>query len=287
MDLDLSEYDQIEEIAEGTEKLFPGDIDSKLLVTLSSGSDRASLDGDINCENDFVFLPSLSSAIEATEFRFKQVSSASSSLEQATRHASQKKTDSCCSIRTWLGSRKESSRSRGPLEINTTSNSIRCMRAPMMPSTDLTGRRNTESFGPVMPIGVIKYPPIFNDDGLLGRPDRSKTNKLAELMQQIVIRSDTILIAIPCQLCHDQIACPPSDISAWLNHMGKQHNCRVCPICNRLIGLGPLKELEIMRLHVIEHFDEEWLDGLANKINFTFGLQQHWFSGYKCSIRPN
>lgn len=110
-------------------------------------------------------------------------------------------------------------------------------------------------------------------------------NKLSDLMKALVSRSDLIYIAIPCAYCHEQITCPPQDISSWLNHMSWQHNCKTCPICNKMIGLGPKRDIEIMRRHVLDDLDDQWLSARANQFSFSFGLQQHWFSGNKCTVK--
>lgn len=133
-----------------------------------------------------------------------------------------------------------------------------------------------DSFAHSKPTGLLEINTSLNS----AHPD-----KLADLMRQIVSQSDHIYIAIPCAYCHEPIACPPSDISAWLNHMNRVHNCKICPICNKMIGLGPQRDLEIMRNHVNSHLDEDWLERRAPKVCFTFGLQQQWFAGSRCSVR--
>jgi len=116
-------------------------------------------------------------------------------------------------------------------------------------------------------------------------PSSQSANHLSDLMHQIVTKCDSIYIAIPCVFCHEPKACPPSDISAWLNHMNRVHNCKVCPICNKLVGLGPIRDIEIMRKHVVTHIDNDWLESKSFKTNFSFGLQNHWFSSGHCSVK--
>lgn len=130
---------------------------------------------------------------------------------------------------------------------------------------------------PSKPIGVLEISSSVSIAGTY--------SKLDDLLHQIVTRSDLISIDIPCAYCHELVACPPTDISAWLNHMTRVHNCKPCPICNKMIGLGPRCDLDIMRRHVVAHLDDDWLNRRAARTNFTFGLQQLWFSGTRCAVR--
>lgn len=133
-----------------------------------------------------------------------------------------------------------------------------------------------ECFGPVKPIGVIEIVSNVNE--------KDETKRVSNLMQQIVTKADSIRIDIPCAFCRERVPCLPSDISYWLDHMDIIHNCKCCSICNKLVGLGPKRDLRLMHEHVIEHFNSSWLQQRAVKSNFTFGLKQQWFSGVRCNI---
>lgn len=283
MDVDLSEYDQMEEITSGKDVYFQSS--SKVLVTISSGSNQDSSSIDTNCENDFVFLPSFPNTLNQQNLtQTKQ--NERSSLGTAQYNDNDKSRKNNENKNSGISSKKVEDRvNKGPLEVTTRGNSMLRWQEHQLTTTSSQARRETDNLGYSKPIGVIRHPAILIDQ-LINYPGRS-TNKLAELMQQIVTKSDLINISIPCQFCAELTDCPPSDISSWLNHMNLMHNCKVCPVCNQLVGLGPRREAEVMRAHVNEHFDDEWLEAKPTKTNFSFGLQQQWFSGYKCAVREN
>lgn len=328
MDFDLAEYDQIEEVAFLMDKnngLQVPTSAASFLVSLSSGSDHVtSLSDDTNCENDFVFLPSLSvptnpqQTNELQELFRKATATATRSLSQLQENRQQQQSSS--SAKSPVVAQQPTATMAVP-RTNTTSNTAtgtaqntviqqqpEAGAHPLMAVNSKTGSNNPfcqlQEVSPVgvtatfrnattaMPLNWYRENNESNKHALkpIGLLDVSKNivnnpNQLSDLMHQIVTRSDTIHIAIFCTYCNERIACPPSDIAAWLNHMYKQHNCKACPICHRLVGLGPLKDIEIMRKHVGTHFDDDWLDKRAAKVNFTFGLQQNWFSSDRCNVR--
>lgn len=318
MDFDLAEYDQVDDtksMLENHENLYYDGSSSKFLVTLSSCSDQASVE-DANCENDFVFLPAPTKPfVLQRDTQSSQAASNSTALPAAQAHPAQGITTATTSIspsttsirsqnanpmaitrqpepRTQQVSFSEinqtqqqqaahplnaiSTNSKNPFgnfQQDSPMNQTLVQQQQQQPQVDSTRLLVTETCAskPIGPLEVL--------------PATTNPNKLADLMQQIVTRSDLIFIAIPCAYCHEPVVCPPSDISNWLNHMSKQHNCKVCPICTRIIGLGPRRDIEIMKKHVIEHLDEEWLERRASRVSFTFGLQQQWFSGNRCSVK--
>lgn len=308
MELDLSEYDQMEEIITGKEKYFQNDSTSKLVVTLSSEFGHTNSECETNCENDFVFLPSFANDDDNSSPRADPIAKPVAIANSRPTNNHDTSSSSCrppleASINTNNQNRPLAKRlditdrdnlepATCSIEINKKSNSMVTWQQPYVNNNSVgssvsspMGARYNRFVLANKPVGPIKSP--VNQDEWMSHSNRSYANKLADLMQQIVTRSDLIQISIPCQFCDYQIPCPPSDISSWLNHLNRSHCCKVCPICNRLVGLGPQRDLEIMRKHVYEHIDTDWLDARPNRVNFSFGLQQHWFSGYNCSVRDN
>lgn len=308
MDLDLAEYDQIDEI-KFIENHQRSSSEGSALVTLSSCSNQISLD-DGNYESDFVFLPSppslsptsndssessnkpadVSSDYKQTSPMIVTTSPVATALSIPSDKASV--IDATKLIPSGSSAPELLARSRptqvaksGPLlTICNNANAHNPFGNYSQVSLskgieNMVSQRQARSSRPELslskPIGLLEMNSIAS----------SNPGKLADLMQAIVTRSDVIQIAIPCAYCHELVTCPPSDISPWLNHMNKYHNCKVCPICNRLIGLGPRRDLDIMRSHVVEHLDETWLDQKASRVSFSHGLQQHWFQGSRCSVR--
>jgi len=276
MDLNLDDYDQMDEVKFSTnnnEQLFPDCCSPNLLVTLSSSSDQTS--DDTNCENDFVFIPA---PPKPTSESHKHAQFGSSST-QSQSHAA-RKPDLC----TLGASRAEMDGRQLGQPLNAISNNGNNPFGNSRQSTSAESSNARQLFSTAReatsadkPIGILSVSPNIG-----GNP-----NNLADLMQQIVARSDLIFIAIPCVYCQQPVACPPSDISSWLNHMSKQHNCKLCPVCNKLVGLGPKRDVGIMKSHVLEHFDSEWLERRPLRATFTYGLQQQWFSGARCSVRES
>lgn len=284
MDLDLAEYDQFDEIKflmdHNKEQTYEGA--SSFLMTLSSTSSEPSNNDDANCENDFVFLPAPPPKVPINQQQAGlQLSTRSQQQQQNQIQVPQvKKAD----FRSSLEMASEATTFHGthqtahPLMAINSNGGNPFYNSQQVSPTGLTQTQQpnwiTESFAS-KPIGLL--------DITANIPNNP--NQLADLMHQIVTRSDTIYIAIPCDYCPEPVACPPSDITAWLNHMSRQHHCKVCPVCNKLVGLGPRRDIDIMRKHVMGHFDNEWLDRRANRVNFSFGLQQQWFSSGKCIIK--
>lgn len=304
MDLDLTEYDQVDEIKSLMMDNPPGEMCSKFIVTMSSCSDQTSID-EANCENDFVFLPgpppiATSSCNQSTMNLNQQKAPDATHQQQVTRSQTsaidkggQQLARPLVSLKTSCGN-GISGGGVGGSAIATSGSAIATSGNPFSPAPDsLTPALHYHYQAPTLAsaTSLQKHQATGSPDKPLGLlvPSaaiiNSNPNKLAELMQQIVIRSDLICIEIPCSYCIEPIACPPSDISSWLNHMSKQHNCKLCPVCNRLVGLGPFRDVEVMRRHVIEHLDSEWLEQPAARYNFTFGLQKQWFSGSRCSVK--
>lgn len=271
---------------------------ASFLVTLSSGdSDATNTTDDTNCENDFVFLPAPPPPLPS----MPPVTGAANNQQLEENNAK---------------SIVPTTRSQQQYRPSTLQSSKRSeFKLPLEVASDATTYYNNNHFQsqtathPLMAInsnggnnpffglqqvgsentGAITQQPIWTSKpvGLLEACSNIVENpsKLSDLIHQIVTRADSIYIAIPCAHCHEQIACLPTDISAWLNHMSMLHNCKVCPICNKMIGLGPVRDIEIMRKHVINHLDNEWLNHRASKVDFSFGLQKQWFLGGRCTIK--
>lgn len=300
MELDLSEYDQVDEIKlirEGNNQLYnTGSTSTKFIATLSSCSDQASFD-ETNYENDFVFLPAppeqVNSRTQSINPNPQQPVVLSSGSRLVSRTPPQQISPSI--TRALMVTQTE----------NTSNNPFGNFKQPLHNDrgreekehirhhvTDLNMFGCVKNEGSAAKSGCIQQ----RSEGCASKPAgllevcpnlTSDPNKLVDLMQQIVARSDQIYIAIPCAYCHEQIACLPSDISSWLNHMSSQHNCKLCPVCNKMIGLGPKNEIDIMKRHVLEHLNDSWLERRAIKVSFTFGLQQQWFSGNRCSVKDS
>lgn len=306
MDLDLAEYDQIDEI-KFLENHQRSGSEGSTLVTLSSCSNHFSSD-DGNYEGDYVFLPSPAGSIppnddsielshkpiDGSTVNSQQISSLGSATAPTTSVVSDK-TDTIDACKIVTG---------GPHSVNSTAEariSQVTKSGPLLAINNNTSAHNP--FGNFSQMSLSRgienmvaqrqqrYTrpelSLSKPIGLLEMNSLASPNpaKLADLMQAIVTRSDMIQIAIPCAYCHELVSCPPSDISPWLNHMNKFHNCKACPICNRLVGLGPRRDLDVMRSHVVEHLDESWLDQKASRVSFSHGLQQHWFLGNRCDVR--
>lgn len=319
MDFDLAEYDQVDDtklMLENHENMYCDGSSSKFLVTISSCSDQASIE-DANCENDFVFLPA-----PAKPFVLQQETPPSQATSNSTESpvTSADPTQAISSETTSISQPTASIRSQNAESMaiaRQPESKIQQANSSEMNQTcqqQVAHPLNAISTNSINPFGnyqsqqdssslnqplLRQHQPVESTRNLVVNeicaskptgplevlPAITNPNKLADLMQQIVTRSDLIFIAIPCAYCHEPVVCPPSDISSWLNHMSKQHNCKVCPICTRMIGLGPRRDIEIMKKHVIEHLDEEWLERRASRVSFTFGLQQQWFSGNRCSVK--
>lgn len=307
MELDMTEYDQVDDTKLMLENpqhehlCCDAASSSKFLVTLSSTScsDQNSVEeAETNCENDFVFLPAPTKPfVFQRQTQPKPISSSDSSdsTQESLIGATSTRSQPTNQLATFNELNLNTQQAAlNDLATTTTTN----YQQQVVLNHPLTTISTNNPFGNYQqdyqgkassseakeeptkgctskPIGLLEVLPAIN----------TNPNKLADLMQQIVTRSDMIFIAIPCAYCHEPIACPPSDISSWLNHMSRQHNCKLCPICNRIIGLGPKREIEIMKKHVLEHLDEDWLERRAAKVSFTFGLQQQWFSGNRCSVK--
>lgn len=306
MDLDLTEYDQVDEARffissrMGVDGHDPAD-PSSLVVTLSSSSEQACGSDDANCENDFVFLPP-----ESIEQQSKQATpKARHAINPRNQpDADDRNTDEVARIGQKLNS---PSCIRHPTSLPITgqddavSNLQAAARAshPLMtinPNASSSMKNpfyNLHQIGPDSVSGQSYQPFWIRPENLASKPigllEINSTNScspghLSDLMHQIITKSDSIYITIPCAYCHEPKACPPSDISAWVNHMNRSHNCKVCPICNKLVGLGPMRDIEIMKRHVVSHIDDEWLERRSARTNFSFGLQQQWFSGGRCNV---
>lgn len=335
MDVDLSEYDQIDEIKllqDNHEKIFGSATKpSSLLETLSSNSGGTDTTqnayDEANCENDFVFLPAppqpTTAAISAPNAQPQQLKTPTQLPQsQLSHHQQQQQQQPPRSqptvvitapyatqvLRTNPMSEPARQTTCHPLvAINNNTKNPFCQpvstpgqeiiglrpikhqvpnvaapvtttsaRPVVSAATSIASGRIVESFVYNKPVGILE----MSLSSMSANPD-----KTSYLLQQIVARADTIDIVIPCHFCHEPIVCPPKDISAWLNHMSTFHNCKTCPICDKLIGLGPRKDVGIMRKHVISHSDNEWLERRAQQACVTFGLQQQWFSSSRCSVK--
>lgn len=312
MDLDLAEYDQVDEfklIMDNQNQLYCDN--SKFLVTLSSCSDQASID-DTNCENDFVFLPA---PLQQQQQQQQNQTHKPPPLQTVLTKSQDPTTTPATAQAQDIGEKQNTRRGLEITETGSNENTVnKTIQYPLIALNNNginpfgnyqqqnrqtsemeiqhpinNDNNNTQIFNkrPVEGSYALSTKPF----GVIEQPETShlvsSANKLADLMQQIVAKSDLIYIAIPCAYCpyNETVACPPSDISNWINHMSFQHNCKICPICNKLVGLGPDRDIDVMRKHVIEHLNMEWLDKRASRINFTFGLQQRWFSGSRCAIK--
>lgn len=328
MELDLSEYDQVDDtklMLENHENMYCDGSSSKFLVTISSCStDQASVE-DANCENDFVFLPAPTKPFVLQRETQPSQTSFNSAIVTSTGNAPISATLTTATATTTVTTTTTTTSTESTPSQNANSTPITKQpesRTQQVSSSETQSQTHQQQVAyPLNVISTNSNNPFGNykqDCSLVNHqqqvlqqqqqetstrqlsnetcaskpigllevlPAITNPNKLADLMQQIVTRSDLIFIAIPCAYCHEPVACPPSDISSWLNHMSKQHNCKVCPICTKMIGLGPRRDIEIMKRHVIEHLDEEWLERRASKVSFTFGLQQQWFSGNRCSVK--
>lgn len=297
MDLDLTEYDQVDEfklIMDNQNQLYCDN--SKFLVTLSSCSDQASVD-ETNYENDFVFLPApLQKQQQQSPTILSKSQSATKTIATTTTAIEPKQTTHLRNEITETGSSAnvDNKTIQYPL-LSLNNNGINPFgNYQQTHNHQVVGLKSQQSNNnsqfnkrPIEGSYALSIKPY----GIIEQPETShlvsSANKLADLMQQIVAKSDLIYIAIPCAYCpyNEPVACPPSDISNWINHMWLQHNCKICPICNRLVGLGPNRDINVMRKHVIEHLDDDWFDKRASRVSFTFGLQQKWYSGSRCSIK--
>lgn len=298
MDLDLSEYDQVDEVksvAWQPQNLFTPQNTGNKNNTVSSSSNNNnniavgganSSEDSSSCENDFVFLPAPPSRNQPVEL--KQPSNLKQQLADQPAHKpiDYEQTDQSKLSPIGFRSTQASNNNLIVRSQPTASLPLSTRNANLSPATGNNNPFDSNANchlpqsivgSPSKPIGLLEVSSSANFAGATG--------KLDDLLHQIVTRSDMIYIAIPCAYCHEPIACPPSDISAWLNHMSRVHNCKACPICNKMIGLGPRRDIEIMRRHVLAHLDEEWLNRRANQTNFTFGLQQQWFSGSRCTVK--
>lgn len=302
MDLDLTEYDQFDEIKFLTNKDQQQHHEgpSSILVTLSSSSSEpsASSHDDTNCENDYVFLPSPPSISTSSSSTSKldppnkqQTAARSHSNQPSSRLTKAEGLRASLETGTDVASlygHQQRLPNHPLMTINSNGGNPFCNLQQVSPDSvqlppaplPLTSQQPSW----LRPISeTLSSKPIGVLDISANVP--SNPNHVAALMHQIITKSDSIYIAIPCDYCLEPVACPPSDISAWLNHMSGQHNCKVCPVCNKLVGLGPRRDLEIIRRHVMGHFDDDWLERRALKTNFTHGLQQYWFSGGRCTIK--
>lgn len=291
MDSEFTDYDQLHEaklMLDNREHICHDGSTSRFLVTLSSCSDQGSSE-EATSDNDFVFLPA---PIQNYETRNQQ-QQRREFTEPAVAHRSNCEAIFRSELKVHRNNKDLSLKQSASglptnplLAINRNPNQGNNPfgNAPQSPRIDPMGsgasrkqRYSDSAFecvpDSIKPIGILELSPAIAN------------NKMAELMQQIVIRSDSISIAIPCNYCFEPVSCPPADVSNWLDHMSTQHNCKVCPICDRLVGLGPTRDLEIMRRHVVEDLDENWLEKRASRVTFTFGLQQQWFSGNQCAIK--
>lgn len=342
-DLDLAEYDQVDEY----KQVIENQNQNKFVETLSSGSDHQASIEEINCENDYVFLPPApqteKKAQEATsselvsngknrrgkasdnqndepqdESSADQFSSASgqptgaqtlcrplneSSVTNSNNPFGSKQIDprilaqiTCISS---LDSIKRPFQYQQPQQQHAHSqqvqsqslSQIQLLQKSQQIRTAAIQQQSPQShqpfslptfddyFGkcPSKPLGVIK-------PSLSASPNQ-EASQVHDLMQQIVSKSDSILISINCTYCSAPIVCPPSDISGFINHMNSSHNCKICPICEKFVGLGLGKDISVMQRHVVEHFDHEWLEKKSKRINFTYGLQQQWFPGSRCKVK--
>lgn len=286
MELDLSEYDQVDEIKfirESQNQLGNAAGLSSKFATSSSCSDQATLE-EANYENDFVFLTMPEQASVRVQQASQQARIATQVPGSQASNPTAPNNQSLQQPSTCSHQQVSPSVTRALMAIqtdNVSNNPFGNIRARSFAGEDdvCQLQRTTASMKSESciskPFGLLEVCP--NTAG--------SHNKLADLMRQIVTKSDLIYIAIPCAYCHEQIVCPPSDISSWLDHMSCQHNCKLCPICNKMIGLGPTRAIDIMKRHVLEHLDDDWLERRATKVNFSFGLQQQWFSGSRCSVR--
>lgn len=330
MDLDLSEYDQVDEVKSLAAWATMGphipsnnsnNNSNKRDSPASTNSDPTSTnnnDDNSASENDFVFLPAPPRQHESqtqqttdtgdmASIQSSQVKPSSDGIHEVRKAQSYTIVGPNClphiqDQSTKLSDIEQQYRSTTTTSYNNNNNYVP-VRSQPVPSTPLSiinanlglvcnnnnpfdnnanclkqqQQINNAIGSPSKPIGVLEVSSSVNVSGTI--------KKLDDLMHQIVTRSDLIYIEIPCAYCHEPVACPPTDISAWLNHMSRAHNCKVCPICNKMIGLGPRCDLDIMRRHVVAHLDDDWLNRRAARTNFTFGLQQQWFSGSRCNVK--
>ena len=325
MDSDLADYDQVDEAMYFlTNKLGLDSQPSNgghLLVTLSSSTEQPNNE-ETNCENDFVFLPAPNNSNQTNSVRQQPTASISNQIRPDQGNS---KFEQSCSSGNRLVKNSIACDRLQNLSHTTAQVSLSDARHHQVaelaidatktgPSAATQLQQPTRASHPLMtinsngknPFSSLQqmspdkasnqtYQPFWmRPESYASKPigllEVSTNNtctpgQISDLMHQIVTKSDSIYIAIPCAYCHEPIACPPSDISSWLNHMNRAHNCKVCPICNKLIGLGPMRDLDIMKKHVVAHIDDDWLEKRNAKANFTFGLQQHWFSGGRCSVK--
>lgn len=289
MELDLSEYDQVDEIklireSHNRSCNVAGSTPIKFIAASSSCSDQASFE-EANYENDFVFLPA---PTQSTVGRAQQINQQAKIVPQSTTGSQlgNSTTSKVSLFEHTFSHQQVTPIVTRPLMITQVDNIANNPFGDLHQKPTITGAE--ESYQQHQATVSLKGETCASKPaGLLEVCPNTASNpdKLTDLMRQIVTKSDRIYIAIPCAYCHEQIACPPTDISSWLNHMSYLHNCKLCPICNKMIGLGPRKAIEIMKRHVMDHLDNEWLERRAMKVNFSFGLQQQWFSGSRCSVR--
>lgn len=326
MDLDLTEYDQVDEakffIDQKNQMTGGGD----LLTTISSEQSRS--DEIANCENDFVFLPAPSvtaqaqtrSSATATTSALRETPSNNDADSFQVPNGQQANSNAIDGLTQQNNFAIQNQQATGSHQLLATgrfsSDTLKMNRQdlgqapqrisqPLMaintnggtnPFHNLKRRSSDASYNSLtspssQPFWMRHEDLASKPTGLLeanSSPSSSQgANHLSDLMHQIVTKSDLIYIAIPCAFCHEPKACPPSDISAWLNHMNQVHNCKVCPICNKLVGLGPMRDIDIMRKHVVAHIDFDWLESKSPRTNFSTGLQNHWFSSGHCSVKDS
>jgi hypothetical protein len=315
MDLCLADYDQVDEAKYFMDQRDQQPAGDDLLITMRSEKN----DDLVDCENDFVFLPgpvktpstsntsedSAQNEINKTEQsdRDKQFADTATvdTNKQPKTIATPDQLDNRSHKQNFFGNTNaDASKFKGqdlgiavtspvrvahPLMTINTNNGDNPFRTLHSTSSEASGAISSSVLSST-PLWKKYESLIRKPIGLLEQGNSGENaSHLSNLMQQIVTKSDSIYIAIPCAFCFEPNACPPSDISAWLNHMNRVHNCKVCPICNKLVGLGPTRDIEIMQKHVISHINNDWLESTSFKPNFSFGLQNHWFSSGLCSVK--
>lgn len=307
MDLDLADYDQVDE-AEffmgqrlGLEGQASRAGSLPFIVTLSSSCDRSGSGGEeANCENDFVFLPPAPTGAQTrptqspkqmAPSQLQQTSSKSGGSQGQSDEADERSVPAPPTSLP-LGSKQQQEPSRE--QAARASHPLMTISPNAAGSGAMNPFYNLHQMSPDGASSQAYQPFWMRPESYASKPiglleanlgNSCSPSHLSDLMHQIITKSDSIYIAIPCAYCPEPKACPPSDISAWLNHMNRAHNCKVCPICNKLVGLGPMRDLEIMRKHVVSHIDDEWLERRSAKTNFSFGLQQQWFAGSRCNVK--
>ena len=67
----------------------------------------------------------------------------------------------------------------------------------------------------------------------------------------------------------------------WLDHVNEAHNCKLCLICHKLVGLGQQQNLDQIQKHVNTHISEDWLESVAA----ATGLNKNRFSSeQQCKV---